>query len=220
MSATDDRPAWLSLIPPRRDLRPKVFCIGFHKTGTSSVGKALEGLGYRVHPGFGFNRPRRVRIEPPVTRDKLAAIALRQVPHYSAFQDNPWPLLYRHVDEHVPGSKFILTRRDPQRWLASAQRYFGRRMSTTHELLYGPGINAVDHPDVLVARLKAHDEEVLAYFGDRDDLLVIGIEDIGWEPICRFLGRPVPERPFPHLNATGGKGRVSLRRVIRQALGM
>jgi len=22
----------------------------------------------------------------------------------------------------------------------------------------------------------------------------------GWEPLCRFLGAPVPEEPFPHTN--------------------
>ena len=24
----------------------------------------------------------------------------------------------------------------------------------------------------------------------------------GWEPICRALGLPVPEEPFPHVNST------------------
>lgn len=24
----------------------------------------------------------------------------------------------------------------------------------------------------------------------------------GWEPLCKFLGRPVPEQPFPHVNDT------------------
>ncbi|MGH2346345.1 MAG: sulfotransferase [Chloroflexota bacterium] len=24
----------------------------------------------------------------------------------------------------------------------------------------------------------------------------------GWEPLCRFLGAPVPDKPFPRLNDT------------------
>ena len=29
--------------------------------------------------------------------------------------------------------------------------------------------------------------------------------DEGWEPLCKFLGKPVPNEPFPRVNAaTGG----------------
>ena len=50
-------------IAGRRPLKPKVFCIGFHKTGTKSLRKALATLGYRVTgpgrcPRPGNRRPR------------------------------------------------------------------------------------------------------------------------------------------------------------------
>ncbi len=32
----------------------------------------------------------------------------------------------------------------------------------------------------------------------------------GWKPLCDFLGVPVPEKPFPHINE-----RRSFRRLIR-----
>ena len=35
----------------------KVFCLGFHKTGTTSLGVALGILGYRVSGAFGVNDP-------------------------------------------------------------------------------------------------------------------------------------------------------------------
>ena len=35
----------------------------------------------------------------------------------------------------------------------------------------------------------------------RNRLLVWNVKD-GWEPLCRFLGKPVPEIPFPHNNKT------------------
>ena len=37
----------------KEDYGPKVFCIGFNKTGTTSVGKAFESFGYR---NASFNR--------------------------------------------------------------------------------------------------------------------------------------------------------------------
>lgn len=33
-----------------------------------------------------------------------------------------------------------------------------------------------------------------------DRLLVFDVKD-GWEPLCHFLGVPVPDTPFPHSNA-------------------
>lgn len=33
-------------------------------------------------------------------------------------------------------------------------------------------------------------------------LLVYDVAD-GWEPLCRFLGVPVPDQPFPFLNKRG-----------------
>ena len=32
-----------------------------------------------------------------------------------------------------------------------------------------------------------------------DNLLVYDVRD-GWEPLCAFLGKPVPPEPLPHLN--------------------
>ena len=42
-----------------------------------------------------------------------------------------------------------------------------------------------------------------------DQLLVFEAKD-GWEPLCSFLGVPVPENDYPHLNDT-----AQIRRMIR-----
>jgi len=57
-------------------------------------------------------------------------------------------------------------------------------------------------------RYRAHVEEVRAQVPPKR-LLVYDVAE-GWEPLCRFLGRPVPEGvDFPRLN-----DRRSFRRVI------
>ncbi len=38
-------------------MKTKVFCIGFHKTGTSSLAVALKTFGYRVTGPNGVNNP-------------------------------------------------------------------------------------------------------------------------------------------------------------------
>ena len=85
---------------------PKVFCIGFHKTGTTSLKMALKILGYRVTGPNG-------RHDKNIGRN-VEALARRIVPKFDAFQDNPWPIIYRFLDKEYPGSKFILTVR-PER---------------------------------------------------------------------------------------------------------
>ena len=45
---------------------------------------------------------------------------------------------------------------------------------------------------------NAHIEEVRRVV-PADQLLVFDVKE-GWEPLCKFLGKPVPEVPFPNVN--------------------
>ena len=174
--------------------RPKVFGIGFHKTGTSSLRDALDQLGYRVRGVFG-------KSDPDIGANALPR-ALTIVPKFDAFQDNPWPILFRELDQHFPGSKFILTERDTDSWLRSALKHFGGGSSWMRRWIYGVG-SPIGHEDVYVERYERHNREVKEYFAARpDDLLVFRIsEGEGWERLCPFLGLEVPAGDFPHSNA-------------------
>ena len=105
----------------RRGKPAKVFCIGFHKTGTTSLAVALERLGYRVTGPDGV-------YDPAIARN-AKALAARLVPRYDAFRDNPWPVLFRELDALARGSKFILTVRDADGSLRSQVRHFGKKSS-------------------------------------------------------------------------------------------
>jgi hypothetical protein len=49
-----------------------------------------------------------------------------------------------------------------------------------------------------------------------DRLLVFELKD-GWEPLCKFLGKPIPQEPFPFANdATTSRELVG--RVFRQTM--
>jgi len=173
-------------------LQNKVFCIGFQKTGTTTIGEALKVLGYRV------TGPDNVRDKDIAEKVERITAALSH--RFDAFQDNPWPLVYRQMDALHPGSKFILTVRDPQKWYESYRNHFEGVPSTPmQEMLYGPPVDDPEHYKGCVLR---HNQEVVDYFQDRPgDLLVIDLtHDHRWEPICAFLELPVPEAPFPHSN--------------------
>ena len=198
------------LIPPGLDRRPKVFGIGFHKTGTSTLGRALRTLGYRVQKGRAFNHPGKVFIPEPVTIGKIWDSVQALIPLYAAFEDNPWPLLYREIDAACPGSKFIFTFREPDRWLKSASRYFSNRNNATLDLIYGQRrFRIADNESLALARYEQHNAEIRDYFRNRPhDILEWNLEaEPSWEPLCRFLNSDVPAREFPHANAAGGRVR-------------
>jgi hypothetical protein len=41
----------------------------------------------------------------------------------------------------------------------------------------------------------------------------------GWEPLCKFLGKPVPDEPFPRVNDISAAEKVSSG-VVQRLLGM
>ncbi len=172
----------------------KVFCIGFHKTGTTSLHRALSQLGYRV---CGL---RKDLVAPLLSGDP--APIREAVRAFDAFEDNPWPLLFRQLDEAVPGSRFILTLREEDAWWASVLRHFGGRSSAMRQLVYGADAgDPRGREAVYRARYRRHLAEVRGHFAGRADLLEIDLaRGDGWGALCGFLGHPVPDAPFPHAN--------------------
>ena len=178
--------------PRRRRERPKVFCVGFHRTGTKSLAAALAALGYRV---TGPNGTR-----DPAIAGRALPLALGLAAEFDAMGDNPTPMLYRQLDIAFPGSRFILTRRSTQAWLASAVRYFGGDETPMREWIYGHG-SPLGFEAVYRGRYEAHSAEVASYFEGRHDLLVLDFErGDGWPELCAFLDEAVPDTPFPHIN--------------------
>jgi hypothetical protein len=166
--------------------------VGFHRTGTSSLRAALERLGYRVCGSVGT--------EESEIATRARDIAFRLLDRYDAFEDNPWPILFRELDERCPGSRFILTTRPSDAWLRSVSRFFGAKTTPMREWIYGAG-SPLGNETRYVERFERHNREVLDYFRDRPgDLLVLRItEGEGWRELCEFLGHAVPRDPFPHM---------------------
>ena len=177
----------------KRNEKPRVFCIGWHKTGTSSLGHALVQLGYSV---LGC----RLDMVHPLRQDDLEAV-LGLAGQFDALQDVPWAALYRELDQAFPGSRFILTEREEQSWLRSALRHFDSTAVPLHAWLYGDGVMR-GNEQLYLDRYRRHNREVKAYFADRhEDCLVIDLaRGDGWSELCGFLGDPVPSKPFPHAN--------------------
>ena len=187
----------------------KVFGIGFHKTGTSSLGKALEILGYKVSGAVGTHNPK--------IKEEVHQRAYSLLDKYDAFQDNPWPILYQELDQKCPGSKFILVIRPVDSWINSVVNHFQTRNTPMRELIYGVG-HPKENEKIYIQRYEKHNDEVIEYFKGRpNDLLVIHLnEGKLWEKICPFLDKKIPEVEFPHVNKKENKKIIRALKNIKK----
>lgn len=177
----------------------KVVGIGWAKTGTTTLGECFETLGLRHAAG-------RLDLVDHLETGDLSPI-LAEARHFDAFEDWPWLLVFRELDEAFPGSKFVLTTRNAEAWLRSYRNMLDTqgaarpRLVRQRRILYD-----LPFPDVteeqLLDRVRRHEREVQAWFADRpDDLLVVDwARGNGWQELCDFLDLPIPDVPFPHAN--------------------
>jgi len=188
----------------------KIFAIGFPKTGTTSLNRALTTLGYKVKSHFGLD-------DPNISRN-VYEMAFRFVEEHDAFEDAPWCFIYKELDEKYPGSKFILTLRSTEKWIKSQVDHF-TQTRPMREWIYGAGCPK-GNEDIYIARYERHNQEVLEYFKDRpDDLLVLRLtEGDGWEKLCQFLHKDVPDIEFPHENKGVDRARKRKRRKIQRVI--
>jgi hypothetical protein len=139
---------------------------------------------------------------------------------FDAAQDMPWPVFFRELDAAFPGSKFVLTVRDPESWFRSIEGHFGAYPDEMQAFVYGreqaaPAGNKAHYLDVHAR----HERDVRAWFiGRPNDLLVMDLErGDGWPELCAFLGAPVPAEEFPAKNRSSDRKTLSFR--LRRKLG-
>jgi hypothetical protein len=179
----------------------KILGIGLGRTGTTSLALALETLGYRTKhcPHFYLDGEGDLVISPEDVRE------------YEALTDEPTILVFKHVDRRYPGSKFILTVREIRGWLTSIEnngnalrevRKQDPAVPVLFEALYG---SSTFDRDAYSEAYRQHVVGVREYFADRpQDLLIMNIcAGDGWEKLCRFLSKPVPDGSFPKRNVFG-----------------
>ena len=178
--------------------KPKVFGIGFQKTGTTTLGVIFDRLGYRT---ASYHQFRHFAGRDSVSMQEIETEALRLAQEYDAAKDTPWPLLYQSLDRAFPGSKFIHVTRDPDAWITSAVKDFGTHPNAIHQAIYGVPCPA-GHEEIWRTRYLRHNEEVQAYFNDRpDDCLSLRLEDgVTFEAVCDFLGEPRVGTGTPRAN--------------------
>jgi hypothetical protein len=179
----------------------KVFCIGLHKTGTTSLAKALSILGYRVK-------------DYPTIRllgNKFLWLRGTQINDYNCFTDSTIIPLYKRLDKKFPNSKFILTTRPIDSWLKSCSKWpnfnedkVNRKRKIYRERILGDkNYNESKYTE----KYYEHLSDVKEYFKYRPgDIITLDLSQKNkWEIICSFLNKPIPSEDFPHSNSGSNK---------------
>lgn len=195
----------------------KVIGAGYGRTGTMSLKAALEQLGYdKCH--------HMLEVMPnPAQLDAWHAISQGEEPDwdavfegYQASVDFPSSAYWRELAAHYPDAKIILTSRAFDGWYESASETIYPVSKTIpgwmtmiptvrkiKQMTYGAIWERVFHSqfedkEATRKTFEQHEADVKAAFSE-DRLLVFHPKE-GWDPLCAFLGQPVPETPFPNVN--------------------
>jgi len=183
----------------------KIIGSGLGRTGTLSLKRALEQLGFGPchHMLEVFQHPESVPLWVAAGEGRPDWDAI--FAGYQASVDYPGCKFWRELAAHYSDAKVIHTVRDPDAWFDSTQA-----------TIFAPDRGAADAPphlarffEVLFGDLRPHLQDrpyMIAYFREhsaavereipKERLLVYRVDE-GWEPLCAFLGVPVPSAPFP-----------------------
>ncbi len=205
----------------------KVIGAGFGRTGTLSLKNALEQLGFDkcYHMLEVFQNPghheRWIDIHEggePAWDDLFAG--------YQASVDWPSCNFWREQLAAYPDAKVILSLRDSAGWhrsvmntiypssmegyaQAKAQAKETGEMPPMAEAAYKLAVDLIwdgvfdgkaEDEAHACAVFEAHNAEVIRSV-PKEQLLVYRPGD-GWEPLCEFLGCPIPDVDYPRVNST------------------
>ncbi len=211
----------------------EIIGAGYGRTGTTSLKQALEYLGYRcyhmeeVMKQYNHNHVQhwddKYSGKPGRPYDEIFE-------RYTATVDFPACSFYRELMEAYPDARVLLSVRDSEGWWKSflalmqtsaTTRYFFfirpmRKFYKMVQKLQQYVFNGPPNKETYIRRFEAHNEEVQASV-PAEKLLVYNVKE-GWEPLCTWLDKPVPDIPFPHSNAGMDDVKAKIRAGVWQFL--
>lgn len=185
----------------------QVIGAGFGRTGTESMKKALEILGF--DPCYHM-------YEVAKSDARVAdwcRIAAGETPDWDAVFDGYWATVdwpgacyWRELVAAYPDAKVILSTRSAEIWYASMEKTIRPRMIGP---VPQPNLSQIIVRDVvfggktdrasMIAAFEAH-EDAVRNTVPAERLLVYELGS-GWAPLCAFLGVDAPAIPYPSGNA-------------------
>ncbi|KAI1779262.1 hypothetical protein F4818DRAFT_438047 [Hypoxylon cercidicola] len=179
-------------IPTDPSRKVQVIAAGYSRTGTVStslaLAKLLDGPGAsRRHTDLGPGRRlwiKAYKARHAGDKEQTLKFVREATAGFVAIADLPPVDFMPEMMELYPDAKVVLVRRDPQ----NAAQFIK---------LGGPHI------------LEAHNDKVRSLV-PKEQLLEMELSE-GWEPLCQFLGLPIPDEPFPRANDAKAADEYAIR---------
>ena len=191
----------------------EVVGAGFGRTGTNSLRLALNELGfgpcYHMYEVFA-DLDARVPLWVAASEGKPDWDAIFD--GYRSTVDWPSASYWEEILAHNPGARVILSSRSAESWYDSFSGTIAALLAMPENLpphmsdWYAMGNGLINrvfdgrqlNRDHAIGVFTAYEAAVKARV-PAGQLLVYNVGD-GWDPLCRFLERPVPDTPFPRTN--------------------
>lgn len=131
---------------------------------------------------------------------------------YGSAVDWPVACFYRELHAQYPEAKFVLGTRNPRRWAESFSETIHKLIQNAEDtpppiqawlrmasnVINKTGIPLETDLEGLQAAFERHVDRVKAAIPEKQ-LLVFQARE-GWAPLCAFLGKDIPDGPFPRSN--------------------
>jgi Sulfotransferase domain len=191
----------------------RVIGAGVGRTGTYSLKLAINQLGFG--PCHHMEEVlHHMQLQVPLWTAAVQGRADWRAIYngYASAVDWPTAGFFRELYQAYPSAKFVLTQRSQESWVDS----FG---GTIYQVLAGRDQAPPERKDwlamavgviaktgfpagldraALIKAFVAHNDAVKATIPE-NQLLVYEVKE-GWDPLCKFLGVPVPAAEFPRTN--------------------
>lgn len=196
----------------------KIFGIGLSKTGTTSLTRALDIMGFSAAHYFN--------------NYSGELLAQRDIALYDALTDTPVSYQFEELYERYPDAKFIYTTRPLDKWVPSLLKHIQRVLNISSYTGFDEVVNGANetrhgelfrdvHNKLYVPyktpedAYNAHDARVRKFFAERPEANFQEINFFkgdGFPELARFLGCPEPDQPFPWENVAAKKTPLALRK--------
>lgn len=202
-----------------------VIGAGLPRTATSSLQAALESLGYNpcLHMAQIIPHTERQELLISASRETNAAKRQKQVHElvagYAAVCDMPAVFFLADLLDMYPEAKVVLSvRPDTETWARSCAEslgfFFTKRfywvgfLWKTDRLWYALNMRILEfsrerfgNGDIFSAvYAEKYNDDVRRVVEEKGGSVLEFRAEDGWGPLCEFLGREVPDGPFPRVN--------------------
>ena len=189
----------------------KIFVLGYNKTGTKSLAEALRILGYDVLHTRGGDSSQG-SLDKIYENLKNNHSVLRGLEKYDCYLDYPIfePIVFSHIVDEYPDAKYISLTRSLDGYVKSVlrdkiKRLEGGDVDSWNWLGVGDKEVFENYPEYqkewVKGKTKFKHQSNLRWLEKKGiDYLNFNICDDGdgWEELCSFLDRLIPNEDFPH----------------------